>query len=416
MAKKVIVVFIILASMGMFNLVFLGENIIKVFELVGIGLILMIILLQFVYSQGEGFNHSFKWEIIFIFTGVGLSMFTAYAGHGQGFTTTLIVQRFMYFYFLYFALHLIRISDSDLERLMIFLAVVHVVFYMIQFMVYPDKIFDVRISEDRGTLRIFLPGLSYVTLAFFYILNQLFKRFSLEKLLLLFFFLSVFVLMGTRQIIISIFLLTIVNVLLSKRVKSKSLILVLILIGAIPMVLLFQDIFLNLIAVSQKQSAVFEDDIRIQAATFFLTELFPNRISYITGNGEGSSASPYGQMMQMYKEVFGFFQSDVGIIGDYSKFGVFFLIGVSSILIRTLKGKLSEKYTYIRYFYISVLLTLFTGGSPFGAGDSIVAVCFTLYIIDIDKHNRKVEKDEENEEDEDEFKKEENAKIPLYTI
>ena len=414
MAKKIIVLLIIIASLGMFNLIVLGETIIKVIEIAGIGLIFMTILLQFTYNQYEGFNHSFKWEIIFILTGVLLSMFTAYAGHGQGFSTTLIVQRFMYFYFFYFALHLIRISNSDLEKLMIFLAVVYVIFYMMQFMAFPNKIFDVRTSQDRGTLRIFLPGLSYVFLAYFYILNHLFARFSIGKLLLLFFFFGIFVLQGTRQIIFSVFLLTIINVLMSKRVKSKSLILLLVSIGIIPVVFMFQDILLNLLAVSQEQSEGFEDNIRVRAAGFFIFELFPNQISYITGNGEASNNSNFGQMIQMYKDVFGFYQSDVGLIGDYSKFGVFFVIGVIGILIKVLTGKLSERFAYIRYFYIIILLTLFTGGGPFGQADSIVAICFTLYAIDTDKHDRIVDKEEETYEEE--FKDGEDPDIPHCTI
>lgn len=414
MAKRIIVFLIIIASIGMFYPVFLGESIIKVIELAGIGAILMVIMLQFTYSQGEGFNYSFKWEIIFIFIGVGLSMFTAYSGHGQGFSITLIVQRFMYFYFFYFALHLIRISESDLERIIVFLAIAYVIAYILQFVAYPKIIFDVSIHDSRGTLRIFMPGLSYVFLAYFYILNKLFARFSIGKLLLLFFFFSIFVIMGTRQVIFSMFLLTIINVLMSKRVKSKSLILLLVLIGTVPVFFMFQDIFLNLLALSQEQSEVVEDNVRIHAATFFIFELFPNQISYITGNGEGSQNSPYGQMIQMYKDVFGFVQSDVGIIGDYSKFGLFFVIGVFSILSRVLTGKLSEKYTYIRYFYFSTLLTLFTGAGAFGEANSIVAVCLTLYIIDVDKHDRIV--DNEEEFNDEEFEKEEKPEIPDYTI
>lgn len=415
MIKKIVILFIIIASLGMFNVIFLSKDIIKVLELAGIGVILMVIMLQLVYSHGEGFSYSFKWEMIFIFTGVGLSMLMAYSGHGQGFSTTLIAQRFMYFYLFYFALHLIRISDSDLEKMMVFLAVAHVVFYMMQYMAHPNKIFDVRTSEDRGTLRIFLPGLSYLLLAYFYVLNKLFKNFSVGQLFLLFFFFSVFVLMGTRQIIFSMFMLTMINVLLSKRVKSKFLILILVLLSAIPVVFMFQDIFLNLLNVSQEQSEGFEEDIRVRAATYFLTDLFPNRTAYITGNGADSANSPYGYMIQMYRDVYGFYQSDVGLIGDFSKFGTFFLIGVFSILIRVLTGKLSEKYVYIKYFYINILMTLFTGGGAFGEGNSIVAVCFTLYIIDVDRHNRKLseEKDEIGDEDESE---EEDAPEKLYYV
>lgn len=420
MAKRLIVLFIIVASLGMFNISFLSDGIIKVLQLIGIGVILLVIVLQFVYNKGEGFNYSFKWEITLIFTAVLLSMLMAYSGHDQGFGTTLIAQRYMYFYLFYFALHLIKISDSDLEKLMIYLAVAHVLFYMLQFASYPNKIFNVRTSEDRGTLRIFLPGLSYLMLAYFYILNRLFVRFSLSRIALLFFFFSVFILMGTRQIILSMFMLTMMNVLLSKRVKSKALILLLVVLSVIPVIFMFQDIFLNMLSVSQEQSEGFEDDIRVRAATFFLTDLFPNRIAYITGNGADSANSPYGYMIQMYRDVYGYYQSDVGLIGDYSKFGAFFLVGVFSMIIRILTAKLSEDHVYIKYFYINVLMTLFTGGGAFGEADSVVSVCFTLYIIDIDRHNRKIAELEENYDDpeaDDESDENENeALIPNYPI
>jgi len=416
MVKKLIISFIIIASLSMFNIAFLGEGVIKVLELAGIGAIILVILLQFVYNKGEGFTYSFKWEIILIFVGVLLSMLMANSGHDQGFGTTIIAQRFMYFYLFYFALHLIKISDSDLEKMMVFLAVAHVIFYMMQFMAHPTKIFDVRTSEDRGTLRIFLPGLSYLLLAYFYVLNRLFKDFSAGKLALLFFFFSIFVLMGTRQIILSMFMLTMINVLFSKRVKSKSLILLLVMLSIIPIVFMFQDIFLNMLSVSTEQSEGFEEDIRVRAATFFLTDLFPNKIAYITGNGTDSASSTYGMMIQTYRDTFGFYQSDVGLIGDYSKFGAFFLIGVFSIIIRTLTGKLSEDYVYIKYFYVNILMTLFTGGGAFGEGNSIVAVCFTLYLIDVDKHNKKVKAEEITIDSEETDNDDKELTKPYYSV
>lgn len=416
MTKRLIVLFIILCSMGMFNVAFLGKDMIKVLELSGIGAILLVIILQIVYSRGETFVYSFKVEILLIFTGILLSMLMAYSGHNQGFSTTAIAQRFMYFYLFYFALHLIRISDKDLEKLMIYLAIAHVIFYMMQFMAFPNKIFDVRTSEDRGTLRIFLPGLSYLLLSYFYILNKLFERFSPGRLALLFFFFSIFILMGTRQIILSMFMLTMINVLLSKRVKSKAFIMVLVLLSIIPILFMFQDIFLNMLNVSQAQSEGFTEDIRVRAATFFLTELFPNKIAYITGNGADSANSNYGFLIQSYRDAYGYYQSDVGLIGDYSRFGAFFVLGVFIIIFRVLTAKLSAEYSYIKYFYINILLTLFTGGGAFGEGDSIVAICFTLYMIDIDKHNRKIEEEEDYFDDDEEINDLEKTEKPYYTI
>ena len=390
MAKRLIILFVIVASLGMYELAFLGKDMIKILELLGIGVIALIILLQLVYSKGENFKTNFGWEILLVFVGVILSMFTAFSGHNQGFSTTLIAQRFMYFYFFYFALHFIRISDVDLEKIIVYLAITYVVFYLLQFVAYPTVIFDVRTAEERGTVRIFLQGLSYLVLAYFYILNKLFERFTPGRLALLFLFFSIFILMGTRQIILTMFMLTVLNVLFSKKVKSKVMIMFLVIVSAIPVVFIFQDIFLSILSVTQEQSEGFEDDIRIRAATFFLYELFPNKISYITGNGAPSLNSPYGQLIQMYMDVFRFYQSDVGIVGDYSKFGAFFVIAVLAILIRVLSMKISSEFSYLKYYYFSIVLTMFTGGGTFGEGSSIVLICITLYILDIDKHNRKL--------------------------
>ena len=400
MFKRAIILFIIVTSMGVYEFAFLGKDLIKVLELSGIAMAALIIMLQLIYSSGERFKMNFGREIVIILLGVFLSMFTAYSSHHQGFSTTIIAQRFMYFYLFYMALHYIRISDVDLEKIIIYLGITFVLFYLIQYAAYPTVIFDVRTAEERGTVRIFLQGLSYVILAYFLILNKIFEEFSPGRLALLFVFFSVFILMGTRQVILTMFLLTVMNVLFSKRIRSKTLILLLVVASIIPTVLIFQDIFLGILSVSQEQSQGFEEDIRVQAATFFLTELFPNRIAYITGNGAPSANSPYGQMIQMYMDVFRFYQSDVGLIGDYSKFGLFFVIGVLILLFRILFSRISSDYIYIKYFYYVTLLTLFTGGGGFGEGGGIVVICITLYILDIDKHNRKLLEAEDDPLDE----------------
>jgi hypothetical protein len=154
---------------------------------------------------------------------------------------------------------------------------------------------------------------------------------------------------------------------------------------------MFQEIFVNLIDLSKQQSESITENVRIRAAYFFLTELFPNTLSYITGNGADSANSTYGFMIQMYKDAYGFFQSDIGLIGDYTKFGILYILGVLLILIKVIKSNIGEEYKYIKYFYLSVLLTLFTGGGPFAQADSIVGICITLYILDIHFHDKDIE-------------------------
>jgi len=397
MFKRVLVLIIILASLELFNFSFLGNDVLKLIELGGIGLIFLIIILQGIYSQGEGFKLTFKWEVTLIIISVFLSMFMAYSAHNQGLQTTLIAQRFMYFYFFYFALHLIKISDYDLEKIIIYLAIVYVIFYLIQFIAYPRILFNVRISESRGTIRIFQSGLSYLILGYFIILTKIFEKQTTGRIALLLLFFSIFILMATRQLIFSMLFLTLLYILLSKRVKSRILVITLSAAALVPVIAIFQDIFSSILNLSQEQSVGFEEDIRILAATFFITDFFPNNLAYFTGNGADSSNSGYGIMVQMYRDVFSFYQSDVGIIGDYSKFGCIFLIAVISVIYKVLRGNFSEDIIYIKYFFYTVILTAFTGAGHFGDANSIITICILLYIIDIYKF-KKVE-DEEKPED-----------------
>lgn len=404
MFRRVLIIIIILTSLGFFNFSFLGKDLLKVIEIGGIGLILLIIVLQGVYSTGEGFKRTYKWEVSLILVSVVASMFMAYSAHNQGLSTTLIAQRFMYFYFLYFALHLIKIPDIDLEKIIVYLAIIYAVFYIIQYIAYPRLIFNVRMVEDRGTVRIFQVGLFYLILAYFYILNKSFSEFSVNRLVLLLFFFSIIILMGTRQLIFSLLLLTMINILYSKKVKSKLLVALIAGAAIVPVSFMFQDIFLSMLSLSQEQSVGIEENIRIISGTFFLTEFFPNSFAYITGNGADSANSGYGTMVQMYKDVFGFYQSDVGIIGDFSRFGSIFLIAVISILIRVLYGKLGDKLNYIKYFYLFVILIAFTGSGPFGEANSIVTICITLYIIDVYKNNQLVNEEENHLDDKEAVK------------
>jgi hypothetical protein len=384
MFKKILIITIIAASLQLFRFSFLPDSVMKIIGLAGVVIILLTIGLQLVYSPVEHFVLNFKWEILLIFIAVFTSMFMANYNYNQGFGTTLIAQRFMYYYLTYYMLHLLKIPDYDLEKIIIGFAVVHSIFYLIQFAAFPVRIFDVRAAESRGTIRIFLPGLAYLVIAYFLLLNQIFKRFSLSKLAMLLLFVSIFFLMATRQLILSVLLISLINVLFSKQVKSKILIIVLIVLGTIPLIIMFQDLILSMVTLSQKQTENIEDDIRVSAAIFYLTDFFPNKWGYLFGNGMDSTNSSYGVIVQMYRSVYHFIQSDIGIIGDFSRFGLIFLTGVVLMLVKVLKEKMTGKLNYIKYFFVFVILVSFTGDGFFGnSAGHIVAISLLLYIIDV---------------------------------
>ena len=274
MFKKFLIIFLILASLELFSFTFIPESLLKILSIAGVGVIVLTIVLQLIYSPLEHFILNFKWEILLILIAVFTSMFMANSTYNQGFNTTLIAQRYMYYYLIYYMLHLIKIPDYHLEKIIVAFAVVYAAFYFLQYFAYPTRIFNVRVSQERGTIRIFQAGIAYLIIAYFMMLNKLFKNFSLTDLLLLLFFISIIFLMATRQFIMSILLVSLANVLLSKQVKSKALIILLLALAAIPIVIMAQDVIVNMVTLTQQQSKNIHENTRIVAATFFLTE-FP---------------------------------------------------------------------------------------------------------------------------------------------
>ena len=192
---------------------------------------------------------------------------------------------------------------------------------------------------------------------------------------------TIFVLMGSRQAIAAIVLITLLFILQTKIVKSKVLLFLIIGMAFIPIFFLFQDIILAMFEVTQKQSQTIESNIRLKAAKFFLTDFFPNGWAYFTGNG-ASGSSLYGLRIFRYSNEYRYYQSDIGLIGDYTKYGFLFVLGVMIILYRVLIKKIPEKLMFIKYKFMAMILTLVTGAGPGGA-HSIVTNCLLLYLLDL---------------------------------
>ncbi|NJO90890.1 MAG: hypothetical protein HC831_19450 [Chloroflexia bacterium] len=153
-------------------------------------------------------------------------------------------------------------------------------------------------------------------------------------------------------------------------------------LSVIPLLFAFQEVITSMFEVSVMQSEEAEDNVRLKAARFFMVDFFPNSFSYITGNGAPGNNSEYGRQIRYYMENYGFFQSDIGMIGEYSMYGILFLLAEMTILIKTLFIKLPDDIKFVRYIFIGVLMMSFTGGGGFSEAENVVNICLLLYLID----------------------------------
>jgi hypothetical protein len=382
--KKSLTLLIVLCSLLFFEFTFLGRYA-KLLELLGIGLIVVLFIFYGIYDNSFRFKHNYIPQFILILLSLPFSMYVASKFHNQDLSVSAYAQRSIYYYLLYFTLHQIKINPKDFEKMFIYFAIVFVLFYLLQYALYPGKIiFNCRISEERGTIRIFISGLPYLIICYFLSLQYILEKFQLKYIIFFLIALIIMILLGSRGLLFALAISTIINLLFSKRIKSKVLIYLLGSIGVILLYFAFQNIFQGLISATTERELNLSDNIRIKAARYYLSKFYPNSLAYIFGNGASSARSDYSNKLGMISSKYGYFLSDIGILGNYVKYGVLFVLGVFGILFKTFKIKIQPKYNYIKYFYVLNALCIILGGG-FADSDFIVLVCITLYMLDVSK-------------------------------
>jgi hypothetical protein len=392
MIRKSLLIIIILFSLEFYQLTFIPEGIIKVSELVSIGIIAALILINLVYGRTRSVKMRFALPILLIFISVIISMFGAYLFQNQSFANTAYGQKAIYFYLIYFLLHLMKMEDDFVIKTILSLGLVYIALYLLQYFIYPVEITRTKMFMDRGTVRIFLAGAGYLVVAYFIWLYLAVKEYKLKYVFFLLLALGIFVLLGTRQILATVFLLTLLFLFQSRLIKSKVLIFTLFALALIPVFFIFKDIFMAMYADTLEQSQNIQTDNRFEAAVFFLTKFFPSDLAYLTGNGSAYN-SLYKLRLLRYSEQYGYYLSDIGLIGEYVKYGMIFVFAIFMMLYRVLRAKLTEKFMFIKYNFLSLLLALLTAGAALGSdGMSIVVNSMLLYLVDLNLSEEQPEK------------------------
>ncbi len=385
MVKRLVIIIIILCSLLLYNFKFLGSYA-KLLELLGIGLMFATSIFHTVYDNSFRFRHNFSLFILIILLSLPFSMYIASLFHHQSIGISLYAQRSIYYYFLYFVLHQLKIRPRDFEKIFFILAFAYVSLYLLQYILYPRILFDARIIKERGTIRILLSGMPYLVIGYFYALQKSFEIPKLKYILLLMASLIIIILIGSRSLLFTVIITTMLNMILNKRIKSRLVIYTMGILGIILIFYTFQNIFQELINTALYKDPISSENIRFRAARYFISRFFPNTLAYIFGNGASGARSEYSHTLWMASSRYFYYLGDIGIVGVYVKYGIIFILGVFGILYKVLTSKIQSKYNYIKYFYIFTAIAMIVGGG-FDDSDFIVLICITLYIIDVSKFN-----------------------------
>ena len=385
MFRQLLLLFLFLAASEFFRLSFVPRPIIQALSLGSIIIIIVIFIINSIYDRKKGFKQNFNLEVSLFLLATVFAMFGAKWGHSQPYLLTVWAQNYMYFYFFYFFLHVLKVKPEEIERLIFIMAIIYMVLFFAQYVLYPKLLFNTRIQEARGTIRIFIPGATFAQFMFFYFLFLFFKNYKVKYGIFCLLYLMIPVMQGTRSAILIALLGALIVILISRQVKSKIIVLFLMGAGAVLLFFIFQDIFINLIEVSEKQAEQEEDDVRERCAEYFLTEFYPNKINYFLGNGHSHIASPFGIKTMYLTANYGFYQSDIGIIGVFVMYGVAIILGMIFMLRKIFIVVIDPKYNYIKY-WAAILILNSIMGSLFVRPSSIVVILSAIYILDVSNY------------------------------
>jgi len=273
----------------------------------------------------------------------------------------------------------VKYPIEKLEKMLLIYGTLYIILYFFQ-LAHSNSVyfgFDEEFQESRGITRIIFPGGSVFFISVFIALNR-FNLKSKYKIVWLAFLIAgilIPILQVTRQLIL--FVLIIYTYHVSKKIQTRSKVMLVILITGITIYLTKS----NIPVVQGIKDAQLEtnseglENIRIKAAKYFINDLAPNNINKFLGNGvPHGEKSKYNIYTTILADTKGYYLSDVGIVGIYIMFGIIAVLGYCLIWIRSFTIRLPEKYIYLKYYLWFLLFTCLTSNTVYGEGYLITNV------------------------------------------
>ncbi|MCE7059782.1 hypothetical protein [Dyadobacter sp. CY343] len=316
-----------------------------------------------------------------------ISALGAAAFHGQELHWSVSVIRTNFFWLLYFVVRVFNIDTKRIVYLIATIGVIWCIITIVQQFTYPMILFYNRDGEDgqellRGNIYRFMIDPHYfgVFMTIYFYCESLRKQKFVYMLFVLLGLAGLYY-FGTRQVAAAVLgCMAIFTLSLKGRTQIMALGVALALSC---FAYAFSDVlFGSFVELTNDQLNSNEDDIRNIAADFFLFDYWPHWMTVFTGNGMENHNSHYGMEMLRMNQELGLYRSDVGLIGAFNLFGIFYVI---NILWVNIKGISSRYYTgetkYLRLFFVYSLVLVWIS-EHYSYAAAIPFFCFLFYLVE----------------------------------
>ena len=368
-SKEFHVLFLFLSFLivsNFFNVRFIPLELIKILHwLFDIALILY--FLDTIFQKKIRYTYiKSLWFIIYFIIVVTLSILMSKIIYNQSFNESIRISLIWYEYLFIFILFKMRITSEEVYKSVMIFSYVWMFCWIVGFC-SPVVLFDASGTYDeqmlnygRGVVRLKIAGSMIMQLWGLWSLSiyvkQNRKKYLCNYLLcMLFTFLLV-----SRQHIIFYFLCSLSYWLYYSSWIKRSIILLFVVFlthFVLPNILIYN----NLMELTERQvednKGELQNDIRMEAAAFYISEFNKSFSTIILGNGAYHYDSDYGKQMTYIGETKGYWLSDVGYVGIYVYFGLagcFFFVFLGWFIFRI---KIPKKHIGLKIFMCFVFLS-----------------------------------------------------------
>jgi hypothetical protein len=289
------------------------------------------------------FNYT-KYALL-LFAGFLLSLLPSYYFWHQDVLTSIITNRILIGYLFLPSLFYLRPTDKEIVKAVSYYAIVYLALYTIQAITlhpitveWESKSAEGIINFDtaKSTFGYLLPGYAILLFLLYYSIDKFARRTSLKNILLMSLMLFVFIVLQNRG---TLFFAVIVFLYAILRHLSKNRIITFIFFTIIVLLVFFITTSYWSSMLSRTTIDIKNPDYaRWRAFFFFLFDYSPNWLCNILGNGFLSTKSSGGMFIKNLKSI-GLYQSDLGLIGLWSWYGIIPLIVIYVLVIKTLTKK-----------------------------------------------------------------------------
>jgi hypothetical protein len=344
--------------------------------------VFLFVLLVVIVNYRNSFGNGFSAPLFLLLVAILISGLSATFSWGQGFLDSFKVLTGYLGYILFFLLLVWKINAKDIDSIIIILGCFYLVAFAIAFLSYPTAVFgDIEnVSTDRGFERLRLDGRGFLLLFSFYSLGRFLANKNFWWLGIYFVTMVAVIMLLTRSIMIVSFIISVLFIIRNTSILKKFL--GAILIGCLLYFITQMAFFNILVEQTLVQTENIEDDIRVESAYFYMNNFPPDNFARIFGNGEPSIGSNFSKVSYFLKDNMGLYQSDIGYLGLYSKFGILAILAYLVIIYRTYRISVPDEYLYCKYFLYFIFLISIIVDAPFNTS-FIAAIAIALYILQI---------------------------------